>query len=72
MKGEHEWEGQEEREKEPEADSTLTMEPNTGLDLMTLKSWPELKPRVRSLTNCATQVPPRHMTSYKFKVCAAC
>ena len=29
-----------------------------GLDLTTLKSWPELKPRVACLTDCATQVAP--------------
>ena len=34
------------------ADSTLSIEPDAGLDLMTLSSQrPELKPRVRHSTN---------------------
>ena len=32
------------------------VEPNMGLDFTTLTSWPELKSRVRYLTNSATQV----------------
>ena len=35
----------------------LSMEPNTGLDLTSLRSWPEPKSTVRSLTGWATQVP---------------
>ena len=35
---EHEWEGQREREREPQAASTLNAGPNMGLDLMILKS----------------------------------
>lgn len=35
-------EGQREREREPQADSVLSTKPNAGLDLMTLKSGPEL------------------------------
>ena len=35
----------------------LSAEPDSGLDPMTLRSGPELKPRVRCLTNCATQAP---------------
>ena len=50
-------EGQRERERESEADFILSAEPNVGLDLMTLRSPPEWKPRVGCLTNCATQVP---------------
>ena len=33
------------------ADSTLSMEPNVGLDPMTMRSGPELKPRVGHLTD---------------------
>ena len=45
---EHTWEGgAEEEEENPEADVTLSTEPRVGrLDLMTLRSLPELKPRV--------------------------
>ena len=42
--------GHSEREREFQADATLSIEPDTGLNLMTLRSRPELKPRVRSLT----------------------
>ena len=45
------------REKESEADSTLSMEADMRLDYTTLRSWPELKPKVRCLTNWATHVP---------------
>ena len=43
-------EGQREREKK-EVDFLLSMEPNTGLDPMTLRSGPELKAGVGHLTN---------------------
>ena len=33
------------------------MEPEAGLDLMTLRSQPEPKPRVGCLMDCTTQVP---------------
>ena len=33
-------------ERESQVDSALSPEPNMGLDLMTLRSWPELKPRL--------------------------
>lgn len=45
------------RGKESQADSALSMEPDPGLDLMTLTSRPELKPRVWRWTNWATRVP---------------
>ena len=35
-----------EGERESQADSPLSMEPDMGLDLTTLKSWPEPKSRV--------------------------
>jgi len=35
----------------------LSTEPIVGLDLTTLRSLPELKPRVECLTDYATQVP---------------
>ena len=47
------------RGKESQADSTLSMEPDTGLDPRTLRSRPVLKPRVWHLTYCTTQVPPQ-------------
>ena len=40
-----------EREKESQADSTLSMELNAGLDLTTLRSGPEPKSRVRCSTD---------------------
>jgi len=46
VRREHEWEGQREREREFQADSMLSMEPDMGLDLTTLRSRPELKPNV--------------------------
>lgn len=38
---------------------TLSMEPDTGLSLRTLRSWPELKSRVRCLTDWTTQASQR-------------
>ena len=37
--------------------TALGMEPDMGLDLTSLRSGPEPKPRVGCLTDCATQVP---------------
>ena len=54
---EHEGEGQRKREKKSPADSTLSEEPNMGLDCTILKSQPEQKSRVGCLTDCTTQVP---------------
>ena len=39
-------EAEEEGERESQADSALSVEPNMRLHLMTLSSWPELKSRV--------------------------
>lgn len=39
----HNWEGQTERERESQADSFLSAEPNMGLDLMTPKIWTQAK-----------------------------
>ena len=50
--------GKVQRERESQADSILSAEPDAGLNLMTLRSWPEPKPRVGRLTDCVTQVPP--------------
>ena len=36
---------------------TVSMEPEVGLDLTTMRSWPEPKSRVGHLTDWATQVP---------------
>lgn len=35
----------------------LSEEPDTGVNLITLQSWPDLKSRIGLLTNWATQVP---------------
>ena len=43
----------------------MSVEPDRGLDLTTLKSQPELKIRVAHLTNWATKVPPRILLSLK-------
>ena len=44
-----------EGEKESQASSVFSAEPNTGLSLMTVRSWPEPKSRVRYLTDWDTQ-----------------
>ena len=44
-----------EGERESQADSTLSTEPDAGLDPRTLRSRPELKARARRLTDCAPQ-----------------
>ena len=46
-----------ERERESQADSTPSLEPDAGLDFMTLRSWPEPQSHVRYSTDWATQVP---------------
>ena len=45
------------RGKEPLVASALSLEPDTGLELMTLRSWPKLQPRVGHLATWATQAP---------------
>ena len=45
-------------EGEGQADSNLNTEPKAGLNLMILRSWPELKSRARHLPSWATQAPP--------------
>ena len=47
-----------EEERESQADSTLSVEPDMGLQHVTLRSWPQLKSRARCLTNWATQAAP--------------
>ena len=42
-------------EREFQADSELSVEPDAGLDLMTLRLGPEQKSRVGHLTDCAAQ-----------------
>ena len=51
--GERAWAGggAERRRGESQADSTSSSEPDSVFDLMTLRSWPELKSRVKSLIN---------------------
>ena len=51
----HKQEGQREREKESQADTTLNAEPRVGPHPMTLRSRPEAKPRVGCSTDCTTQ-----------------
>jgi len=46
-----------ERERQSEVDSTLSAEPDVGLDPMTLRSKSELKPRFGCSIDCATQMP---------------
>ena len=52
--------GKEKERKESQTDSLLSIELHIGLDLRTLKSQPELKPKVECLSNWATQVPETH------------
>ena len=46
---------QRERERESQAGSTLSTEPDGGLDSMTLGSWPEAKSRAGCSTDWVTQ-----------------
>ena len=59
---------QRERERGNKADSSLSMQPTTGLDTRTLRSWPELKPRVEYSTDWATQVPSKIYFNVTFNV----
>ena len=43
--------GEGEGERESQADFPLRVEPDVGLDLMTLRSWPEPKSRARIRSN---------------------
>ena len=61
----HEQEGQREREREIQADSMLSAEPDMGLDLKTLRSGPELKSRVGHLTHWATKAPLKSKVLFK-------
>ena len=56
---EREWagEGQRKGEKGYQAGPIVSIEPDLGLDPTNVRSWPELKSRVRHLTDWATQVP---------------
>ena len=63
------WRSKGEKERETQADSALSTEPNSGLNLRTLRSQPELKPRVRCLTNSATQVPSKQFEFFKGEIC---
>lgn len=49
--------GEREGEKDSQAGSMLSIQPDVGLDLTPLKSWPDQKSRVGCLTEWATQVP---------------
>ena len=65
---EHMWTGEQQREKErkPQADSTLSTEPDTELDFMTPRSWPELKSRVGCSTDWATRNPHERLFTSEF------
>ena len=45
------------RERESQADATVSMEPIVELFTTTLRPQPEPKARIGHLTSCATQVP---------------
>ena len=47
----HEVGGRAEGGRETQADSPLSEETDSGLNLMTLRSWTELKPRVGRFTD---------------------
>ena len=49
--------GQKEKQREPQADSALSTEPDIRLDLMSLRSLPEPKPGVSHSTDYSTQAP---------------
>lgn len=49
--------GAEGEREECQADSRLIMEPDTGLSLMTLSSWPDLKLALRCAAGGATGYP---------------
>ena len=52
------------RGRESQVDLTLSMEPDMGLDFMTLRSQPESKPRVGCLTDYTTQYPRTKLLKY--------
>ena len=58
-----------EGEGEKPKQSALSTEPEVGLDLMTLRSWPELKSRVGHSTSWATQTTPRISILFHWSVC---
>jgi len=53
--------GGEGKERESEADSMLSAEPNAGLDPTTPRPQPDPKPSVRRSTVCATQASQSHI-----------
>jgi len=57
-----------EGERESQAGSAFRAEPDVGLNLMTVRSWPELKSRVGGLTNWATQAPQHSIIFLKDEV----
>ena len=54
------------RGRERISDSMLSTGPEAELSLTTLRSQPELKPRVRCSTDCATQVPNEPLKYYYY------
>lgn len=49
--------GGQREERETQADCTMSIEPDVGLDHTTMRSPPETKLRLKHLTDCVTQVP---------------
>lgn len=54
-----------EGEKESQAESPLSVEPEAELCLMTLRSWPEQKPRVGCSTEWAAKEPQKYEEVFK-------
>ena len=51
-----------ERGRESQVESPMSAEPNVGLNLRALRSWPDRKPRVGQLTDWATLAPFTQLT----------
>lgn len=49
--------GEGQRDRESHKQTLLSMEPKSELNPWTLRSCPELEPRVRHLADCTSQVP---------------
>lgn len=60
--------GHRKRKRKNQANSTLSVDPDVGLDLTTLEVRPELKPRVRHLNDFASQAPsPLHLSFFNLE-----
>ena len=65
---EYEWERDRDRGRESPTDSPLSKESYMWFSYMTLRSWPELKPRVRHLTKWATHTPLFYFFIYSLNI----